>query len=100
MPEDENSANESAGGVKVFCRFRPLNSKEKAIDSQEKMNVEFLDEFTCKVASQLDIGDKSKYRFDRVFTPQASQADIYTGSVKPIVKSVMDGFNGTVFAYG
>ena len=42
----------------------------------------------------------NKFHYDQVFDSNASQSFIYEQAVKPIVLSVMEGFNGTVFAYG
>lgn len=30
----------------------------------------------------------------------SSQRDVYEFTAKPIIESVLEGFNGTVFAYG
>lgn len=38
--------------------------------------------------------------FDKVFTPKASQEKVYNDSAKAIVKDVLGGYNGTIFAYG
>jgi kinesin family protein 5 len=35
-----------------------------------------------------------------VFDPDTAQLAVYNVAAKPIIESVMDGFNGTVFAYG
>ena len=40
------------------------------------------------------------FQFDRVFTTSATQEAVYNTTAKPVVYSVLDGFNGTVFAYG
>lgn len=40
------------------------------------------------------------YKFDKVFGPKSGQADVYHGSISPIVDEVLEGFNCTVFAYG
>ena len=47
-------------------------------------------------------GDRgaNKFDYDRVFDVDSNQAQLYEHAVKPIVLAVMDGFNGTVFAYG
>ena len=42
----------------------------------------------------------NKYHYDHVFDPTCTQKFIFEKAVKPIVDSVMEGFNGTVFAYG
>lgn len=44
--------------------------------------------------------NKNEFTFDRVFDINSSQIDVYNVAAKPIIDSVMDGFNGTVFAYG
>lgn len=41
-----------------------------------------------------------KYNFDRVFDPEATQKDIYGEAIIPIIESVIEGFNGTILAYG
>ena len=44
--------------------------------------------------------NKNEFTFDRVFDINTSQIEVYNHAAKPIIESVMDGFNGTVFAYG
>jgi kinesin family protein 5 len=41
-----------------------------------------------------------RFAYDYVFRPEDSQGLIYEKSAKPIIESVLEGFNGTVFAYG
>ena len=41
-----------------------------------------------------------KFTFDGVFAPDCSQQLVYEQAAFPIIESVMQGFNGTVFAYG
>lgn len=38
--------------------------------------------------------------FDKVFKPNASQEKVYNDAAKMIVKDVLGGYNGTIFAYG
>lgn len=40
------------------------------------------------------------FGFDRIFDDNASQADVYEATTKPLLDSVIDGYNATVFAYG
>lgn len=35
-----------------------------------------------------------------MFDPNSTQVSIYEQSVKPIVDSVLDGYNGSIMAYG
>mmetsp|Transcript_33097 Transcript_33097/g.38016 ORF Transcript_33097/g.38016 Transcript_33097/m.38016 type:complete len:108 (+) Transcript_33097:376-699(+) len=41
-----------------------------------------------------------KFVFDRVFNMDTTQVEIYEFAALPIVESVLEGFNGTIFAYG
>jgi kinesin family protein 5 len=41
-----------------------------------------------------------KYNFDRVFDPNSTQREVYDEAIVPIIESVLEGFNGTVLAYG
>eukprot|EP00937_MAST-01D_sp_MAST-1D-sp2_P004748 g4748.t1 len=41
-----------------------------------------------------------RWDFSRVFPPSASTQDVYDDICAPIVQSTLEGFNGTVFAYG
>ncbi|XP_023776316.1 kinesin-1 heavy chain [Cyanistes caeruleus] len=40
------------------------------------------------------------YIFDRVFQSNTSQEQVYNDCAKKIVKDVLEGYNGTIFAYG
>ncbi|XP_015338780.2 kinesin-1 heavy chain [Marmota marmota marmota] len=40
------------------------------------------------------------YAFDRVFQSSTSQEQVYNDCAKKIVKDVLEGYNGTIFAYG
>ena len=41
-----------------------------------------------------------RFIFDRVLDRDATQQDVYEATSKPLLQSVLDGFNATVFAYG
>lgn len=41
-----------------------------------------------------------KYRFQRVFEPRSTQEEVFNIVAKDCVRSVLDGFNSTIFAYG
>ncbi|KRX95429.1 Kinesin heavy chain [Trichinella pseudospiralis] len=79
--------------IKVFCRFRPLNESEK------KSSSKFIPTFPPGTSDCVNLGGKV-YSFDRVFKPNISQEEVYLASAYPIVKDVLSGYNGTIFAYG
>ncbi|CUM51351.1 uncharacterized protein AC631_02234 [Debaryomyces fabryi] len=41
-----------------------------------------------------------RFVFDKLFDVQATQEDVYNNTTRPLLDSVLDGFNATVFAYG
>ncbi|XP_065107568.1 kinesin heavy chain [Paramisgurnus dabryanus] len=77
--------------VKVMCRFRPLNESE--INRGDKYIPKFKGEDTVVISGK-------PYIFDRVLPPNTTQEQVYDNCAKQIVKDVLDGYNGTVFAYG
>ncbi|KAK9970003.1 hypothetical protein ABG768_028143 [Culter alburnus] len=77
--------------IKVLCRFRPLNQAE--ILRGDKFLPTFQGDDT------VIIGGKS-YAFDRVFPTNTTQEQVYNTCAKQIVKDVLGGYNGTIFAYG
>ncbi|KAJ5475068.1 Kinesin-like protein KIN-7Dchloroplastic [Penicillium diatomitis] len=44
--------------------------------------------------------DGGDYHYDNVFTPQENNAKVYDAAAKRLVRRVMEGYHGTVFAYG
>ena len=41
-----------------------------------------------------------QFSFDAVFSDNSSQRKIYDTCAAPVVLSVLEGYNGTIFAYG
>lgn len=40
------------------------------------------------------------FTFDTVFGTDSKQMDVYNEAARPIVENVLEGYNGTIFAYG
>ena len=47
-----------------------------------------------------DLEPPKIFTFDAVFSDQSTQRQIYDVCAAPVVQSVLEGYNGTVFAYG
>ncbi|XP_014678184.1 PREDICTED: kinesin-like protein KIF3A [Priapulus caudatus] len=96
MPSDKGSEN-----VKVVVRCRPLNEKEKQTGFKEIVKVEQVQGRVTVSTPNSSAGEPPKvFTFDTVFGPDAKQVDIYNQTARPIVDSVLEGYNGTIFAYG
>ncbi|KAF2197432.1 kinesin-domain-containing protein [Delitschia confertaspora ATCC 74209] len=81
--------------IKVVARFRPQNKVE--INSGGEPIVEFKSEDTCVVQSREASG---AFTFDRVFDMSCRQSDVFDFSIRSTVDDILNGYNGTVFAYG
>ena len=83
--------------INVICRFRPMNQLEKT--NGNEMVADFTSEKTLTFKSTRE-NNKYKFAFDRVFPPTTTQEEIYNSVVREIIDSVIDGYNGTILAYG
>ena len=93
------SSKQPEGNIIVSCRFRPLNDKEK--ERGGETNVSFhSDKKTVEINQQYDGFGIQRFTYDFVFPPDSEQRIVYESTAMPIVEGVMQGFNGTVFAYG
>ncbi|XP_034717790.1 kinesin-1 heavy chain-like isoform X2 [Etheostoma cragini] len=77
--------------IKVVCRFRPLNKSELA--RGDKYIPTFQGDDCVQIAGK-------PYYFDRVFQSNTTQVQFYNAVAQQIVKDVLGGYNGTIFAYG
>ncbi|GMH37875.1 hypothetical protein BSKO_05759 [Bryopsis sp. KO-2023] len=93
--------NKNQEAVKVVVRCRPLNSQE--IQDGRQRIVE-MDSSSGQVQVKNFKGDPDEvarsFTFDQVYDWNAGQKEIFDITVQPIVDAVMDGYNGTIFAYG
>lgn len=89
-----NELEDMKGKIRVFARVRPLTSaeREKGCD----MALTCQDEFSCSLVHR---GRTKTFEFDRVFSPAASQTEVFADT-KRLVQSAVDGYNVCIFAYG
>uniref|UniRef100_A0A6N2KTK0 TIR domain-containing protein n=1 Tax=Salix viminalis TaxID=40686 RepID=A0A6N2KTK0_SALVM len=90
-----NEVIELKGNIRVFCRCRPLNQVE--ITNGSNYVVEFDSSQDMKIISS--DSSKKQFKFDHVFEPEDNQEAVFA-QTKPIVASVLDGYNACIFAYG
>ncbi|XP_075067151.1 kinesin-like protein KIF27 [Mixophyes fleayi] len=79
--------------VKVAVRIRPLLSKEILHNHQVCVR-------PVPNTQQIVIGKDRVFTFDYVFGKISSQDDVYSSCIKPLLVSLIEGYNATVFAYG
>ncbi len=98
-----------SANVKVYCRIRPENEKEKA--NGMKICITPSSENSVKILTEsvgVDTGKESKknsenfqtFTYDGVFSAETEQEKIFEIVAKPLINSALEGINGTLFCYG
>lgn len=95
MRKVHNMVQDLRGAIRVYCRTRPFNQREK--DMGAKTVLHFADDkMGLKIIS--DDGEEHKFSFDTTFNP-GTQAEVYE-ELQDLIQSAYDGYCITVFAYG
>ena len=100
VKKEKKSDAASSDTVKVVVRMRPFNTKEK----NEKRGPCIELDIDANQVVIYDMENKApkptNFTFDSVYGENTIQQDFYDKSCRPLVASVLQGFNGTIFAYG
>ncbi|KAG4304181.1 hypothetical protein PORY_002362 [Pneumocystis oryctolagi] len=85
----------SSGNVKVVCRFRPLSKAE------QQSGTGTLSVLTDETMLRLETRElNGSFVFDRVFNESSRQLDVFEYSIRSTVDDILNGYNGTILAYG
>eukprot|EP00455_Lapot_gusevi_P045945 TRINITY_DN5959_c0_g1_i6.p1 TRINITY_DN5959_c0_g1~~TRINITY_DN5959_c0_g1_i6.p1 ORF type:complete len:726 (-),score=130.19 TRINITY_DN5959_c0_g1_i6:93-2270(-) len=86
--------------IRVVVRCRPLNSTETKNGNYRIV------EMDSRVGS-VSVSDPSDqkqppktFTYDAVYDWNSTQDEVFRETAKPIINSVLEGYNGTIFAYG
>ncbi|NXW42526.1 KIF3B protein, partial [Nyctiprogne leucopyga] len=91
----------SSESVRVVVRCRPMNSKEKTASYEKVVNVDVkLGQVSVKNPRGTSHELPKTFTFDAVYDWNSKQVELYDETFRPLVDSVLQGFNGTIFAYG
>ncbi|CAN6879842.1 unnamed protein product [Brassica oleracea] len=93
-----NELQELKGNIRVYCRVRPFLPGQGASNTV----VEHIGEHGELVVLNPTKPGKDglrKFRFNKVYSPASTQAEVFS-DIKPLVRSVLDGYNVCIFAYG
>lgn len=113
------TSKNTGNNIKVFIRFRPLNEMESGlletgvgnictkfiypdIDSSDEESKNKIENKECKCVKIVSPNgvESRPYYFDKIFEQNSKQIEIYNNFGPVVVKDVLSGYNGTVFAYG
>ena len=90
----KSPADRDGDTVRVALRVRPMIGKEKVNRCTQCITI------PSAKRPQVVMGDKRSFTYDYLYGPESTQADVYTGCIRPLVESAFAGYNATVLAYG
>ncbi|XP_058742809.1 kinesin-like protein KIN-14F isoform X2 [Vicia villosa] len=94
-----NQVQDLKGAIRVYCRVRPFLPGQQ---SNGQSTVDYIGEDgNIMIVNPLKQGKDARkvFSFNKVFATNATQEQIYVDT-QPLVRSVLDGYNGCIFAYG
>eukprot|EP00736_Rhodelphis_marinus_P006685 Rmarinus@m.24162 len=97
MESAKTSSSNVQGRVQAFVRIRPLNEKERMFDGPPCTSV---DDDGKEITVLGKHNNRVTFPFDGIFPEHSTNADVFLGVGKPLVKTTLKGFNATLMAYG
>ncbi|CAF3279197.1 unnamed protein product [Rotaria socialis] len=94
------AALNSSETVRVIVRCRPMNQRE--IDLKSQTIITMSTQLNHVMLEHIEQNNEppKQFTFDAVYPVDSITENIYADSVFPLVESVLEGYNATVFAYG
>ncbi|KAK3255998.1 hypothetical protein CYMTET_34846 [Cymbomonas tetramitiformis] len=90
-----NQVQDLRGNIRVFCRARPCTPvEEPSVETGQSAE----EQLVLRV-NERGKENKKLFTFDRVFHAESKQSEVYS-ELQPLIRSVCDGYNVCVFAYG
>ncbi|KAM7521441.1 hypothetical protein LguiA_011343 [Lonicera macranthoides] len=91
-----NQVQDLKGNIRVYCRVRPFLGGQSSYTS----TVDHIEEGTITINTPSKYGKgRRSFNFNKVFGPSATQGEVFSDT-RPLIRSVLDGFNVCIFAYG
>ncbi|CAK4643208.1 hypothetical protein LEN26_003499 [Aphanomyces euteiches] len=93
--------SKSDESVRVMVRIRPMSTKEKQ-DGRQVVTVASFERAEVTISNPAGAASEppKAFTFDAAFGSESTQQQVYDTAATAIVEAVMDGYNGTIFAYG
>lgn len=86
--------------IQVVVRMRPFNTKEKTEGRTGIVDMDLaLNQVSIRNPDNVEAPPKV-FTFDSVYDGNTQQRAFYEESCFGLIESVLEGFNGTIFAYG
>lgn len=94
----------SNANFKVVLRIRPLSQKEK--QSKEDVCLKPQSATVLAITKSKETFDKKSretqhtFTYDRMYHDNEDQMTVFSSAVEPVVLSTLEGYNGSIIAYG
>lgn len=87
--------------IRVICRFRPVNARERAEGADAATeHLKFIEDKMIEVG-EFQGRQPQHFTFDKVFhSPDTTQEEVYSLAARASIDDVINGYNSTIFAYG
>ncbi|XP_074585327.1 kinesin-like protein KIN-14P [Curcuma longa] len=93
-----NHVQDLKGNIRVYCRVRPFLPGKS---SNNLTTVDHIDDGNITISTPAKYGKEGhkSFSFNKTFSPSVTQEEVFSDT-KPLIRSVLDGFNVCIFAYG
>ncbi|CAL9093900.1 unnamed protein product [Musa textilis] len=91
-----NQVQDLKGNIRVYCRVRPFLPGQSNLST-----VGHIDDGSITILTPPKYGKEGhkSFTFNKVFGPFATQEEVFSDT-QPLIRSVLDGYNVCIFAYG
>jgi chromosome segregation ATPase len=96
---EESKSRSKVERVSVHVRIRPFTQDELSSRTARETSVDFADIRKGNLIIKKEL-DRKQFNFDSVFDDQSEQTGVYDQVARPVVNSMLQGYNATIFAYG
>ncbi|XP_061601073.1 kinesin-like protein KIF20B isoform X3 [Cololabis saira] len=111
LADPQHSCMEEPEHLQVYLRIRPFTSAESnGGESQDCITIESPNtvllkhpslSLTARLSAEKSLPQTGqRFQFSKVYGPETTQGELFEGTVKELVKDVLEGGNSLVFTYG
>lgn len=96
---EESKSRSKVERVTVHVRIRPFTEDELNSRAARETSVDTADVRKGTLIIKKDM-DRKQFNFDSLFDDTSEQPGVYDRVARPVVSSMLQGYNATIFAYG
>lgn len=82
----------------MHVRLRPFTGDE--VKKKHKTSIHVFDTDNKSIVVKKEDGEKKRYEFDHLLNQDVTQEEVFNTVGQRVIDGVLNGYNGTIFAYG